>query len=304
MIPPRRVGFASGILLPSSLTTSKSCYILFGFKFREISTVPRYKPVLQRFQEKYVVNLETGCWDWQGAKVGMGYGVLSGDRGRSHYMAHRFSYEHHISPIPDGLIICHRCDNPGCVNPQHLFAADHKTNMRDMARKGRARALSASEVDECRQLHKNGSSYCAIAKLLGVSRSTVTRAIERDDYGDHQSEGNRLGTKAYTIITGDMLAAIKVALADETLSIMRIAKMFDVDRRSVRNIRDGKLRPGRVSKLTEQQVVEIIDYWQAGFRQAEIGEVFGVHQATVSGIVRGTSWKGLKSRRMSGGLKS
>lgn len=260
--------------------------------------MPRYRPVLQRFQDKYVINPKTGCWDWQGAKVGIGYGSLNGERGMGHYMAHRFSYEHHIGHIPDGFVVCHRCDNPGCVNPDHLFAADHNTNMRDMARKGRAKALSEKEIEECRKRFDIGESLSSIARDLGVSRSTVTRAVQEETYyGGGGSQGTRNGSRAYTIVTDDMLAAIKVALADESLSIMRIARMFDVDRRTVRNIRDGKTRKGRTSKLTKDQVLEILDYWNAGFRQAEIGDLFGICQTTVSGIVRGTAWKGVKSSR-------
>lgn len=229
--------------------------------------------------------------------MGIGYGMLNGERGIGHYLAHRFSYEHYIGPIPDGFIVCHRCDNPGCVNPDHLVAADHKHNMRDMARKGRAKALSESEATECRQRFHGGESLSSIARAIGVSRTTVTRAVYNDDYLATGTQGNRNGRRAYTIVTDEMLAAIKVAVSDPSLSIMRIAKMFDVDRRTVRNIRDGKPRNGRVSKLTESQVIEIVEYWKAGFCQAEIGELFGVCQTTVSGIVRGTSWKGVKSSR-------
>ena len=168
-----------------------------------------------------------------------------------------------------------------------------------MARKGRAKALSQSEATECRVRFQNGESLSAIARDIGVSRSTVTRAIDDDGYALSGNQGARNGSKAYTIITDDMLASIKAALSDQSLSIMRVAKMFDVDRRSVRNIRDGTPRKGRVSKLTKSQVLEIIDYWNAGFRQAEIGELFGVCQTTVSGIVRGTSWRGVKSSRTS-----
>ena len=76
---------------------------------------------------------------------------------------------------------------------------------------------------------------------------------------------------------------------------MEIAKRFNVDRRTVRNIRDGKRR-GRYSKITKEDARQIVICWKAGMRQYEIGEIYGIHQAHVSSIVRGKSWAGIKSK--------
>lgn len=259
--------------------------------------MPRYKPVIERFREKYVVNPATGCWDWQGAKVGIGYGRLAGERGQGHHVAHRLSYQTFVGVIPEGCIVCHRCDNPGCVNPAHLYAADHATNMREMAEKGRARILSKDEVEECQNLVAAGRSFASVAREFGVSRSTVQRALESAASGDFGGDEGRQGSKYYTILTDDDRNAIKAALQDDRLSIMKIARMFNVDRRTVRNIRDGKGVGGRNKAISENQVREIIAYWEAGFRQAEIGDTFGISQTYVSAIVRGKAWRGLKASR-------
>lgn len=83
-----------------------------------------------------------GCWEWQGAVDSGGYGRVSVDG--KQYRTHRLAWELFHGPIPEhdsyhGACICHRCDNRRCVRPDHLFIATQDVNMRDKARKGRAR---------------------------------------------------------------------------------------------------------------------------------------------------------------------
>jgi hypothetical protein len=82
------------------------------------------------------INPTTQCWEWQAGLTEKGYGNFAVD-GHPH-KAHRVSYEQFNGRIPDGMMVCHKCDNPVCINPTHLFAGEPLDNVRDMIAKGRA----------------------------------------------------------------------------------------------------------------------------------------------------------------------
>jgi hypothetical protein len=89
-----------------------------------------------RSKEKYIERVtESGCWIWMGSTWSGGYGYV---RNEGKYIsAHRYMYELYKGKIPDGLNCLHTCDNPSCVNPNHLFLGTQTDNMRDMIKKGR-----------------------------------------------------------------------------------------------------------------------------------------------------------------------
>ncbi len=131
-----------------------------------------HRPLGERFWEK--VKKGADCWEWQAASDARGYGRISIGSGivRS---AHRVSYELNTGPIPEGMQVCHQCDNPRCVNPAHLFLGTQRDNMHDMFKKQRqgTTKLSPAQVAEVRSLCTEGWGREDIAAAYGVHRSTV-----------------------------------------------------------------------------------------------------------------------------------
>ena len=96
--------------------------------------------IYQRLIRNIKINKTNGCWEWQGSKRN-GYGrMIIGSRTdgtRKTVSTHRLSYELHYGEIPQGMEICHKCNNPCCINPDHLFAGTRQDNIDDRERKGR-----------------------------------------------------------------------------------------------------------------------------------------------------------------------
>lgn len=91
-----------------------------------------------RFWHKVEVKSEAECWEWKGNKNKTGYGLLwISDRPAAKRLAHRLSWEIHNGEIPDELGVLHKCDNPPCVNPAHLFLGTFRDNMKDKISKER-----------------------------------------------------------------------------------------------------------------------------------------------------------------------
>jgi len=121
---------------------------------------------------------DSGCIVWTGPTNRNGYGRVYWEDRKKQYAAHRAAWELAVGPIPDGMFICHSCDNPPCCNWGHLFVGDSKANTKDMIEKGRQyRKLSDDEVREIRKIYRTHSlSTKKIGKMFGVS-SVLVNAI-------------------------------------------------------------------------------------------------------------------------------
>lgn len=123
----------------------------------------RKEPLLRFW---FLVKKTDDCWIFTGAKA-FGYGMFWD--GKKHVRAHRFIYEQTKGSIPEGLNVLHRCDNPSCVNPNHLFIGTHQDNMDDMAQKGR-------RVSPSGDLHWSRRNPDLIVRGEGHSRTKLSSA--------------------------------------------------------------------------------------------------------------------------------
>lgn len=113
------------------------------------------KSLVERFWSRVDMTAgPDGCWLWLGGTGSRGYGhIYSKELGRQ--LAHRIAYKLCLSPIPEGLLVCHHCDNPSCVNPAHLFLGTPKDNSCDMVSKGRD--LAHAHPDKLARGDRHGS---------------------------------------------------------------------------------------------------------------------------------------------------
>ena len=147
---------------------------------------------VDRFNLKWQIDKASGCWNWTAALAGKGYGQMKLPKQRKQGYAHRLSYMIHKGEIPNGKYVCHTCDNPKCVNPDHLFLGTSKDNQQDMKSKGRhlygerntEHKLTEDAVRKIKQLVSDGISQSKIADMFGIQQMTVSR-IKRGQRWSH-----------------------------------------------------------------------------------------------------------------------
>lgn len=137
---------------------------------------------------------DSGCWEWQRGKYRTGYGAIRNPMDGRQTGAHRMAWILTHGPIPEGLHVCHHCDNPPCCNPEHLFVGTAKDNISDCARKGRMdvpyekragelnpnHILTAVDVIEIRRRYEAGGVFqCDLAREYGVTQTAISRIVCR-----------------------------------------------------------------------------------------------------------------------------
>jgi|APSaa5957512576_1039674.scaffolds.fasta_scaffold81109_2 hypothetical protein len=148
---------------------------------------------LSRFHSKYIEKNSDECWEWVGSSLNHdGYGLFYYENTQD--MAHRISWMLYSKrELSDNEVVCHHCDNPSCVNPNHLFVGTQADNIKDMFKKGRQRShkgilnnkaiLNEDKVREIKALRRKGVTYKGLAKEFLVSESCINHILNGRHWG-------------------------------------------------------------------------------------------------------------------------
>lgn len=143
----------------------------------------QFNYIVERFNSKVNKNKEDECWEWTGSYFTYGYGYL-GIAGKN-ISATRISFAIHNNKTPGKFFVCHKCDNPKCVNPEHLYLGTPQDNMNDMKNRGRSlrgerspsSKLSNEDVQQIKNRYRNGEYQRTLAEEFGVAREHVNKII-------------------------------------------------------------------------------------------------------------------------------
>lgn len=275
--------------------------------------------LVAKFMDRFAVNEQSGCWEWTGSKYPKGYGQFwSGTRGRSG--SHRFAYTVFNGPIPDGLHVCHKCDNPSCVNPDHLFVGTHGENMADMTAKKRHQFGSRSrnakftedDVKEIRRAYQAGTTQPELAAKFGVSDVTISKIVLAATWrhvdttplkckpGYKGERNNRAKLREVDVVSirqrfanGEDLSSLRREYSmsmDSMWEIVTGETWQHAGGPTVSRMGHPKGESAPWSKLTDEEVRSIHGRASAGENQKTLAREFGVSQATVSRIKNRVCW--------------
>ena len=145
------------------------------------------RPLAERFWEKVTRAAPDQCWMWAASKNAKGYGTIGVDY--SSRLAHRVAWELETGPIPDGAVICHHCDTPGCVNPAHLFLGTQADNVADMRAKGRNNGPRGERChtaklneNDVREIRASTLKNAELARRHGVTGSMIAAIRHRKSW--------------------------------------------------------------------------------------------------------------------------
>lgn len=220
---------------------------------------------IERFWRRVDKKSHDECWEWKGAKASKKkpYGVikLSRDGKCVGILAHRVSYELSGREIEDGLIVCHSCDNPSCVNPSHLWMGTDADNSKDKVSKNRhtkgsdawIAKLSESQIPEIYKLYSDGWTQSEIGAKFEVSPKVIS-----------------------SILTGKSWKHVQSTVC------------VDLQESKLANVRTARFAR---SPLKESDVREIRQLWSLKeLTQTQIGEIYGVGRETIWKIINNKTW--------------
>ncbi len=150
--------------------------------------------LIEKFEKLFTKT--DGCWIWNGDRNPKGYGIVAygGRKNKKREGAHRVAFKHYVGNIPAGLQVLHKCDNPSCVNPEHLFVGTQLDNIKDMflkKRQGKTGAkgekngksvFSAEQVIFMRQLYADGVSVLELNNKFGATYQAIDSIVKQETW--------------------------------------------------------------------------------------------------------------------------
>lgn len=279
--------------------------------------IPKGQEVLERlaagrfWQNVEKLEGENACWMWRGYVLNSGYGMLT--IGTRHISAHRYSYELNVAPLEARKFVCHRCDVPACVRPEHLFLGTPKENSQDMHRKGRAvrpgqkrsgpkwagedhprSVLTNAEARQIREeLASSPITQLDLAALHGVSNDTISNIARSVSYtGPDALPSNlqKVALRGHEAIISEETAKeiVRRYLAGDKRQLL--AKEFKVSHMSISRLVEAATGATWKARITPETVRTIRAMRRAGKPLQEIAVACGVSQPSVSVIANGKAW--------------
>lgn len=268
-----------------------------------------HEELLEAFWSKVDKRGEDECWNWTAARdKRKGYGLFGTKKISKSTKAHRISWELVHGPAPDGMSVCHHCDNPPCVNPKHLFLGTNYDNVLDKLSKNRQQKgedfpsaiLTERAVVEVFELNQLGMNNEEIGRVIGVGSTTISHILRGHDW-KHVDTPYRGCAKNNNTLPDETVVEI-FRLYRETRSMCKVAEQLGLGDGTVFSVLKRithsdveiptelmvDIRPQ--TKLTEQDVVEVFRLKSLGFESDEIGKRLDISRSNVNMILRRATW--------------